>query len=203
MIYQAVKLICEQLNQYFIDEIGEDDTYVKPGNIALIDAKTEGNGPPGNTNGQEEGILATLVNMQEEKVLKNLPAYAIRDSEKVVYENPPIILNLYLLFSAVNGNYDKALVYLANVIAFFQGKRSFTNLNTPIRSDLSPPVRDMEQFKIIMDLYSPSFEEANYLWGTLGGKQYPYALYRMRVTPVRRTQKKEIRGVIKEIKIED
>jgi hypothetical protein len=106
-------------------------------------------------------------------------------------------------FSAVNGNYDKALVYLANVIAFFQGKRSFTNLNTPIRSDLSPPVRDMEQFKIIMDLYSPSFEEANYLWGTLGGKQYPYALYRMRVTPVRRTQKKEIRGVIKEIKIED
>jgi hypothetical protein len=98
MIYQAVKLICEQLNQYFIDEIGEDDTYVKPGNIALIDAKTEGNGPPGNTNGQEEGILATLVNMQEEKVLKNLPAYAIRDSEKVVYENPPIILNLYLLF---------------------------------------------------------------------------------------------------------
>lgn len=203
MIYQAVKLICEQLNQFFIDELGEDGTYVMPGNIALIDSKSENNGPSDTTNGLEEKVVATLVNMQEEKVLKNLPAHSIRDTDQVIYENPPILLNLYILFTATNGLYDKALVYLALVVAFFQGKRTFTNLNTPIRSDLNPPIRDMEQFKIIMDLYSPSFEEANYLWGTLGGKQYPSALYRMRVTPVKRSQKKEVRGVIKEIKLNE
>jgi hypothetical protein len=203
MIYQAIKLICEQLNQYFIEELSEEGSFVQTGNIALIESKNEGNSPQDNGNGLEDKVIATLVNMQEEKVLKNLPAYAIRETEKVVYENPPVLLNLYLLFSATNIAYDKALVYLALVVAFFQGKRTFTNANTPIRSDISPPIRGMEQFKIIMDLYSPSFEESNYLWGTLGGKQYPYALYRMRVTPVKRDQKTEIRGVIKEVKIVD
>jgi len=203
MIYQAVKLICEQLNQYFVAELGEEGSFVQTGNIALIESKNEVNGPQDNGSNLDDKVIATLVNMQEEKVLKNLPAYAIRETEKVMYENPPVLLNLYLLFSATNTSYDKALVYLALVVAFFQGKRTFTNSNTPIRSDISPPIRGMEQFKIIMDLYSPSFEESNYLWGTLGGKQYPYALYRMRVTPVKRELKKEIRGVIQEVKIDN
>jgi hypothetical protein len=90
-----------------------------------------------NSNGLEDKVIATLVNMQEEKVLKNLPAYAIQQADKVVYENPPVILNLYLLFTATNTNYNKALVYLAYVVAFFQGKRIFSNSNTPIRSDLT------------------------------------------------------------------
>ncbi|HBH22410.1 MAG TPA: hypothetical protein DDY13_03205 [Cytophagales bacterium] len=137
MIYQAVKLISEQLNTYFIDEIGEDGTYVEPGNIALIESNSDGPGMGNNSNGLEDKVIATLVNMQEEKVLKNLPAYAIQQADKVVYENPPVILNLYLLFTATNTNYNKALVYLAYVVAFFQGKRIFSNSNTPIRSDLT------------------------------------------------------------------
>jgi hypothetical protein len=35
----------------------------------------------------------------------------------------------------------------------------------------------LESFKLNIDLYSPSLEEVNHLWGTLGGKQYPFALY--------------------------
>jgi hypothetical protein len=32
-----------------------------------------------------------------------------------------------------------------------------------------------------MDLYSPNMEEVNHLWGTLGGKQYPFVLYTLRM----------------------
>lgn len=31
----------------------------------------------------------------------------------------------------------------------------------------------LESFKLIFDLYSPSMEEVNHLWGTLGGKRFP------------------------------
>lgn len=39
----------------------------------------------------------------------------------------------------------------------------------------------LTSFKLIFDLYSPSMEEVNHLWGTLGGRQYPFALYVMRM----------------------
>jgi hypothetical protein len=39
----------------------------------------------------------------------------------------------------------------------------------------------LSEFKLIFDLYSPSLEEVNHMWGTLGGKQYPFALFNMRL----------------------
>jgi hypothetical protein len=39
----------------------------------------------------------------------------------------------------------------------------------------------LESFKMIFDLYSPSMEEVNHMWGTLGGKQYPFVMYMMRM----------------------
>ena len=45
------------------------------------------------------------------------------------------------------------------------------------------PIRsiNLETFKLIFDLYSPTMEEVNHLWGTLGGKQYPFVLYTLRL----------------------
>ena len=43
------------------------------------------------------------------------------------------------------------------------------------------PLDQLEAFKLIFDLYSPTMEEVNHLWGTLGGKQYPFDLYMLRM----------------------
>ena len=53
---------------------------------------------------------------------------------------------------------------------------SITNSPVPIN-----PLDQLETFKLIFDLYSPTLEEVNHLWGTLGGKQYPFVLYVMRM----------------------
>ncbi|WP_239026982.1 Pvc16 family protein [Geomonas oryzisoli] len=38
----------------------------------------------------------------------------------------------------------------------------------------------LQSFKLIFDIYSPTLEEVHHLWGPLGGKQYPFILYIMR-----------------------
>jgi len=128
-------------------------------------------------------VLITLVNIREEKTLKNLPNYVRDDVRmKVSYENQPVFINAILLFSVVKSNYSLAINGLSRVIRFFQHQNVFTQ-DTVLPASLSyTPVDDqLETFKLIFDLNSPSMEEVNHLWGTLGGKQYPFVLYTVRM----------------------
>ncbi len=189
MIYQALKLIVSELNTY-LDPVEGDQAVL--GNIALYESKLEGSQ-------LTDKVVATLVGIQEEASLKNRPPYRVNSLQQTEYKNPPVTLNLKLLFSVTTENYNNALVYLSRVIAFFQHKRSFTNQNTPV-PPATPEIEGMQRFKLLLDLYSPSFEENNYLWGTLGGKQFPSALYKVRLVEIAREDAlKESRGVIKNI----
>jgi hypothetical protein len=70
---------------------------------------------------------------------------------------------------------------LSRALRFFQFKNVFTHDNVdPSSITINAPINPLdrlESFNIISDLYSPTMEEVNHLWGTLGGKQYPFALY--------------------------
>lgn len=203
MIYQALKLVATELNTYLNTLTDASDDLVILGNIALIDSKTESGGSGGGSAPLEDKVLLTLVNIREENTLKNLPAYRVDSFNKQTeYKNPAVNLNLYILFSVTSNNYQNALLYLSRVISFFQGKRIFTNHNTTIPS-ATPSIEDMENFRLILDLYSPNFEETNYLWGTLGGKQFPSALYKVRLVEIEREELiSESRGVIESIQTE-
>ena len=70
------------------------------------------------------------------------------------------------------------------MVRFFQYKNVFTHDNVApdaLGSGLVLDADRLEEFKLILDLYSPTLEEVNHLWGTLGGKQYPFVLYTMRM----------------------
>ncbi len=150
----------------------------------------------------QSDILITLVNFREEKSLKNLPNYVRNDAAlKVTYENPPVFVNLHVLFSVIVNNYPIALSALSRIIRFFQSRNVFTqdtvapaSLNTLVSAD-----DQLESFKMIMDLYSPSFEEMNHLWGTLGGKQYPFALYTLRMLDLKYKSVQNESGLITEV----
>jgi hypothetical protein len=58
---------------------------------------------------------------------------------------------------------------------------------------------ELESFKLIFDLYSPSMEEVNHLWGTLGGKQYPFAMYTLRMLDLKFRAVQSESGLITEI----
>lgn len=201
MIIHALQVIRNELNAYLdsfsINANTGDD--VKLGNISQLEIPNQGEADT-----MKDKIVISLVNIREEKTLKNVPFSRRNDTTlKTEYFNPPVFLNMYLLISACQSSYTNALIYLSRIIAFFQAKNVFTHENTtPITSDSEVPATErMDEFKIILDMYSGSFEELNHIWGVLGGKQLPSVLYLARLVEVKRTVEAESRGVIEEIQL--
>ena len=158
---------------------------------------------PGAGSIPRDTTLITVINIKEEKTLKNLPNYLRDDVNlKAKYQNPPVFINLLVLISATHGNYSFALTALSRAIRFFQYKKVFTqdNVLPALLAEPSIDVLDrLESFKLIFDLYSPTLEESNYMWGTLGGKQFPFAIYMMRMLDLKFTSVGTESGLITEV----
>ena len=80
--------------------------------------------------------VLSVVNIQEERTLKNVPNYVRDDAAlRVRYENPPTFLNLAVLVAATHTNYTDALLALSRALLFFQFRNVFTHDNVdPSRS---------------------------------------------------------------------
>jgi len=194
MIYDSVKLIKEQLAKYIELNNGLEDEVVL-GNIGMLEA-----------DGSEldEKVVVSLVNIEEERALKNSRALR-RSQDGVEYKNPPVHLNLYLLFSANYSNgptsYEKALQKLSLVIQFFQKKHVFTVQNASTESALDS-VFDPEKngIRVIVNMYTTTFEQLNHLWGSLGGKQVPSILYRCWLVQIQDEQILQTGSLIEQIR---
>lgn len=185
MIAHALSIVVNELNRHLQQEYGQPLPSVELGNIA------EGLRISVNGSGVSRDVLnVSLVNIKEEKTLKNT-SYSVRDdlSKKAIYENPPVFLNLQILIVAAHTSYTSALLMLSRAIRFFQMCNTFTEKSVaPASITTNAPNNPMDRlasFKLIFDLHSPAMEEVNHLWGTLGGKQYPFALYMMRMLELR------------------
>lgn len=174
MIFETLQIIKEQLEAYLITAgLGK---IVILDNIALWQSGSD------DATRLEGKVVLTLLKMDEEATLKNVPNYRIRDG-KTEYRNPPVNLNLFLLISANCESYDKSLRSISKTIQFFQGKKVFTSTNTVYnRSNVSFDV--LEQFRFVLDLYTPTFEELNNVWGMLGGRQLPSVIYRIQLIQI-------------------
>lgn len=170
MIFEILQIITEELNDYL------EEKAVALSNIAMADI--EGNSP-----GNSPDISLTLINLQEEFALKNT-SNNVSNGTTVSYKNPKVYLNLYILFCVDKQTYTESLKSLTKVIAFFQGKKVFTHNNTNYEG--IDGLADLKSFKFISQLYTPTFEELSYIWGTLGGKQYPSALYKITLLEIER-----------------
>ena len=173
MIFEILQVLTEEVNSYF------DGNPVSLENVATLD--NEGN--EGNGNGPSE-ILLTLLNLKEEFALKNNSNYQVSGTQ-VTYRNPKIHLNLFVMFSAHHASYAESLKRLSKIIEFFQGKRIFTQDNTTFDRDLEG-MESMKNFRFITELFTPSFEEMNFIWGTLGGKQHPSVIYKVTLVEIER-----------------
>jgi Pvc16 N-terminal domain len=180
MINHALNIVINELNKHLDTEynpIPNNNPQVSIGNIA------EGFV---NSGLNREMLYFSLVNIKEEKALKNLPNFVRNNTKQTaVYENPPIFLNCQILMAATHTNYSNALLLLSRVIRYFQFKNVFTQESVMPESVIngapSNALDSLESFKLIFDLYSPTMEEVNHLWGTLGGKQYPFVIYMLRM----------------------
>lgn len=178
MVFEALELIRSELEAY-IKPLANLTT-VKLGNIGAV-AGTQAN-----------AVMIGLVNIEEESALKNTSPYqrnAITGNFDI--QHPPVFMNLYVLISAnYSGidDYETAVKMLSRIVQCFQRKNQFTIANTPSATSLNDsgpaaPAIDPRAMlmRVVVDFYSLSFEKLNQLWGTLGGKQVPSVLYKIRI----------------------
>ncbi|MCB0549800.1 MAG: DUF4255 domain-containing protein [Phaeodactylibacter sp.] len=144
------------------------------GNIAF--AETPGNRSPS----INDRLVLTVIKIEEEFTLKNQPAHRRNPvNGNLEYINPPAVLNLYVLLTANNNAYDKALLFLSRSIGYLQHQRVFTEENSVPVSGLG-----ITRFNFNINLYSPSFEQINHIWGVLGGKQLPSVIYKLQLVSI-------------------
>jgi len=193
MIVEAMALLLRQLNDYVAQVDGSAGAPVQAvwGNIAQLD-RTEV------ATELDNHLVLSLVNLEEERALKNGRIAATLGAGDVGYMNRPFHLNLFLLFTANYRDYGTALRRLAQVLTFFQGKQKFTFANSP---GPNLPQGGIVEFSLAMDLLSLSFEEVNHLWGFLGTRQSPSAIFRGRLVVVSDQRVLETGARIQELEI--
>lgn len=164
MISKVLSVISSELNAFLRQKWEADQ------NSQLVDvADLAQTMPPEARTNQ---VLCTLINIEQEPVNINSPA------GKYPYKNPPVNLNLYVLFSASfqPKNYKEGLAYLSAVISFFQGKQVFTPKNTPrLPSNID---------KLTVELANMDLRELSHFWGSLGAQQLPSVLYKFRTLSI-------------------
>ena len=189
MIYQAVKFLTEQLNNHIKAVAGTNELpadFVRLSNIAhLTSDETR----------HLNNVLVSLVNVSEDIPMKNMPNNV---RSNINTQTVPHYLSLYVLFSScVFNSYDESLIYLSRIIAFFEKNSVFTRQPD---EDLN---NSMAGFRLTVESYSPGFEESNNMWTTMGGKQFPHMLYRVRLAEIEQPVRAEKRGIIKQFELRE
>lgn len=200
MISHSLTIVLNEMRRHLVSVYSAPDT---PSPVGLGNP-AEGFATGANGGIPRDTIIMSIVNIKEEKTLKNLPNYVRNDvTLRATYENPPIFLNFMVLIVATHTVYANALLVLSRVLRFFQSQNVFTQDSVaPSSISVDAPNNMLDQlteFKLIFDLYSPTMEEVNHLWGTLGGKQYPFAVYNMRLLDLKFRAVQSEHGLITEI----
>lgn len=189
MIKEALEYLAREFNRE-LNNNANDSMFVLD-NVARLDLDSDAQ-----SSGNQSKVLITLVNIEEEKTLKNDPFYIRKNDpqngEQIEKRNPTLHVNLYVLISCAD-KYTNALTWVDKVVEYLQGKYVFT-AETADPGDGYPD--NVE--KIILDLFSLNFEQINHLWGILGGKYVPSVLYKMRLLPIQRGRTQKV-GRIEEI----
>lgn len=169
MINDVVDYIRREVSQ----SLSVDDADVVAGNANMLKDTTK------------QGIYISLVNLEEERTLKNV-SHTMRKNNRTHYQEPPVNLNLFLLFSFTFPQYSTCLLRLSETIELFQNKSVF-NANNDLAANTFPPRLE----KLVFDMYSIDFEKLNHLWGVLGGTYYPSVLYKVRMVAIRKDESSE------------
>lgn len=173
MIYETLEILKDQVSKYL--ELKTADS-----NLVVLDNVSKHDDPDVTT--MRDKVVLSLLNIEEEVSLKNNPNVKFKNGE-TIYKNTPVNLNVFALFSANRNTYTRSLTAISLVIEFFQSKKIFSQTNTPLNPTI-PALENIKEFRFIAELYTPTFEQLNYIWGTLGGKSLPSAVYKISIVKI-------------------
>ena len=129
---------------------------------------------------QVSGLTMTLVNIEEETMMKNQNLYRETPHGTIARTAPKVMVNLYLLITSNFGDdefaYRESLKFISYVISFFQSHSVFV--------PSAYPELDGQIDKLTTELYSLSFEQQNNLWGSLGAKLMASVMYKIKLLAI-------------------
>jgi hypothetical protein len=191
VIDQALDFLRVQVDNYLRMKLDPlvSTPFIQLANIAWQDSETAAGAA-----GDASDAFISLVSIEEDRVSKSQENF-VRSNNTIIYKNPKVYLNLYLLFSVNMASYTESLKRLSYIIQFFQYRNVFTPVTSPSLPD------GIEQ--LIFDLYTLSFQDLNNLWGIMGSKYLPSAIYKMRLISISEEFVQGEAGVIQEVIIND
>ena len=199
MIRTALKFIEKELDAYMVEREQDPANYAI-GNVVELKSMTLPNGTL-NISGTSH-ITLMIVNIEEERKEGKRPYFLPTDDNKFLRLNPPVELDLYLLFVAHNGDYPTALRDLSDVASFFQSNsvfdgQKYPSLNNSVVNADTKPWQLIE--RLSFRLHNLTFEQQNNLWAMLGPKYMPSIVYKMNMLTVFETRSKDKTTSISEI----
>ncbi|MCA9735646.1 MAG: DUF4255 domain-containing protein [Deferribacteres bacterium] len=169
MIGETLETLCKEIQHYFVTlpelHVGTEEAIVLS-NIFNGEGKFA----------VSEGLSLSIINIEEERVVKSQQSAFKMPNGNVVHMNPEIKLNLYFIIAANFENYKTGLQFLSAAVRFFQARNVFTRQNTPNLPE--------EVEKLIVEFFSINFEQQNHLWSVLGAKYLPSVVYRARLLTI-------------------
>ncbi|GAB2475626.1 Pvc16 family protein [Algoriphagus taiwanensis] len=179
MIHSALEFLTQELNAFIKLKVGDPIT-----NRVVLSSVTneQGIAIP------DQSLGLSLINIEEERTIKDQQNRFINAVGKVEKRNPDIQLNLYVLITAnfqnrlpnnSSDDYVEGLKQLSYAVAFFQSKNVFTQENSPSLAGFDGDLK-----KIFVELYSYSFEQLYNFWSVVGAKYLPSVLYKVRTIRV-------------------
>jgi hypothetical protein len=164
MIDLAMRFVTDSLNAYFTLASNQATETVVLSSLV----KPDGSVPPEITN----KAVFCLINLEQETTFRN-QSEAKTSPSSALRTTTPISLNLHVMFSANYNHYPSSLNVLSRIVAYLQDKPVFNHQNSP---GLDPGIE-----KLIFDMLKLDYSQMSHLWGGLGAKYVPSAIYRMRM----------------------
>jgi hypothetical protein len=191
MIRTALEFIKKELETYIVDR-EQDPANYSAGNVVDLKSIMLPNGSINITDTTHITIM--VVGVDEERREGKRPYYTPTDDKQFLRLNPPVELDLYILFAAHNSSYETSLRDLSDVVSFFQAntifdEKKFPALNAGVADSIIKPWQLIQ--RLTFRLHTLSFEQQNNLWGMVGSKYLPNVVYKMNMLTVFDTKGKE------------
>lgn len=165
MIDKTLSFLIDELNGYLSLQLQSPEKVAVLSGFANIDG-TMATGLGGK-------LIVTLVNIGKEAAAPALGIPTKVDGGGYARSAAPLNLNLYIMVAASFPNYLDSLRMLSGALGFFQGRSGFDAQSC---ANFPPNLE-----KLTAELVSISSQEMNNLWGILGAKYLPSAVFKLRM----------------------
>ncbi|MEL6535217.1 MAG: Pvc16 family protein [Bacteroidota bacterium] len=175
MLHTVLSIVVDDLNTHLSDKYNPTNREI----VALRNAaKQDFDQPVAVSDAQ---VYAHFLSLEKDHTYRN--DSSVTEINSTISEYYKAQFNVYLLFVFNSEQYAQSLMFLSDVVTYYQGKRylerdengegNVTISDTTIASDPA--------FKLEMIYHNVSLEDSYNMWSNLGNKQQPYVIFKLRV----------------------